>query len=219
MLHESIFSTSAANDNDSTLPTRQTDRDVRGSGGYSHILIPTNFDPRERSAIRLGLEMAAVHRAKVTVLHVLPGSARSPSVHWLDAIDNLYDALSRSKRRPGENNNLDAIERTRQEIFSFLTREVHRDLACDKKLTVECRIGDVANEIARYVDDNAVDLVVLCCDLSQERPRSLSQRVRSVLQTIQRQVVLVRPAGDRLDGGESTHSRPASQDWLGQAGS
>jgi hypothetical protein len=54
----------------------------------------------------------------------------------------------------------------------------------------ECRIGDIEREILRFADEAGVDLVILCCEMSA----GMSRRVLRVMQSTQKQVVLVRPS-------------------------
>ena len=39
---------------------------------FTHVLVPTDFSEPARQALRYALEEAALHHAKVTLLHVLP---------------------------------------------------------------------------------------------------------------------------------------------------
>lgn len=49
---------------------------------FKHLLVPTDFSEPANAAIHLASEEAALHRAKVTLLHVLPTDART-SVHYV----------------------------------------------------------------------------------------------------------------------------------------
>src|SRR5687767_14913350 len=62
---------------------------------YTHILVPTSLALTDRSALILGTEMAAMHRAPLTVLHVLPPNEYEHSMHWLDGINLLHQAARR----------------------------------------------------------------------------------------------------------------------------
>ena len=40
--------------------------------GFTHVLVPTDLSDPANHALRCAIEEATLHRAKVTVLHVLP---------------------------------------------------------------------------------------------------------------------------------------------------
>lgn len=49
---------------------------------FKHLLVPTDFSEPANAAMQLAREEAALHRAKVTLLHVLPTDAWT-SVHYI----------------------------------------------------------------------------------------------------------------------------------------
>src|SRR5262245_44491045 len=83
---------------------------------YRHILVPTSLDDADRSALMLGIEMAALHRASLSVLHVLPYDDYVNSINWLDAIDCLHRALDQRAKCAPSNGSLDAEERARLQV-------------------------------------------------------------------------------------------------------
>ncbi len=146
-----------------------------GNGSaVAHILVATRLHESEREAVMLALRMAAAQRARVTLLHVLVPFT-PPSVHWLDAIDNLHRALNEQPR-----DSEDAIQKGRSEIVTFLNCEIPREVREPVAIQIECRVGDVASEIAAFAEEQAVDLVFLCDRPPSWRPSflsSLSQRI------------------------------------------
>lgn len=52
---------------------------------FKHLLVPTDFSEPANGAIQLASEEAALHRAKVTLLHVLPTDART-GVHYVTGV-------------------------------------------------------------------------------------------------------------------------------------
>jgi len=125
------------------------------AGALVHILVPVRMDASERQAVSLALRMAAAHRARVTLLHVLR-RVEPPSAHWLDAIDNLHRALDGHSRDPGA-----AIRERESELRAFLEREIPVDARDAVDIHFECRVGGVATEIVRATRELAADLVVL----------------------------------------------------------
>lgn len=151
-----------------------SDRQRSPHSTIGHVLVATRLDPRDRDAVTFALTLAAGHRARVTLLHVAEPS-ESRSTHWLDGIDRLHHALS--NQRCAE---LPAVDSVRANLTSYLQREIPADLRDSLDIDVECRIGDVATEIATFVNSQNVDLVVLCNRPSAWRLSffpSLSQRI------------------------------------------
>lgn len=143
-------------------------------GMIGHVLVATRLDPRDRDAVMFALNLAAGHRARVTLLHVAE-PAESRSAHWLDGIDRLHHALS--NQRCAE---LSVVDNVRANLTSYLHREIPADLWDSLDIEVECRIGNVATEIANFANSQNVDLVVLCNRPSAWRLsffRSLSQEI------------------------------------------
>ncbi len=161
----------------------------------SHILVAVRLDAQESEAVTLALRMAASHRARVTLLHVIAPYA-PVSVHWLDAIDNLHRALSGQSRDDAA-----AMRQGQSSVVEFLDRKIPLALREPLDLRVECPIGDVAAEIAKFTDEQSVDLVFLCDRPSGWRPSiwpSLSQRI---VQLNSKPIVFARPQAKRTGNG------------------
>jgi len=137
----------------------------------AHFLVSLRLDESECDAVRLALRMAAVQRARVTLLYVV-APTEPTSMHWLDAIDRLHRALAEPPRH-----NISAVEQGRADLAAFLDRAIPRELRDSLAVQVECRVGDVATEIARFAESQSVDLVFLCDRPSGWRPSSLTQRI------------------------------------------
>jgi len=147
----------------------------------------------EREALRLALRMAAVYEAKLTLLHVVPPDDERRSVHWLDAIDDLYGALSRPNRYFSNPASNDPHLAARTDVSTFLASEAPAVLREAVSIAVECRTGDVASEIVRFADDARADLIVLCGEPPQWGLPLWPGLVRSVFHMTRKQIVLVRP--------------------------
>ena len=161
----------------------------------AHILVAVRIDQREREAVKLALRMAAAQRARVTLLHVV-APVELTSMHWLDAIDNLHRAVSRQSR-----DQLSEVDQGRSHLSDFLDREIPRELREPLDLQVECRVGDVATEIARFADEQSVDLVFLCDRPSGWRPSIWSSLSQRIVQLNSKPIVFARPQAKQNGNG------------------
>jgi nucleotide-binding universal stress UspA family protein len=127
------------------------------------VLVPTDFSEPANHALRYAAEEAAVHRAKVTLLHVLP---RHPaSVYYLVGAPDTgpgerFDAVVGSLLGAPSSSPPTFLRRDRDE--DALTRL--RDLiphAFRDTWDAEIAVGDPADTIVRVAQDHGVDLVVM----------------------------------------------------------
>ncbi len=160
-----------------------------------HVLVATRLDPRDRDAVTFALNLAAGHRARVTLLHVAE-PVESRSFHWLDGIDRLHHALSH--QRCAE---LSVVNNVRANLTSYLQREVPADLRDSLDIDVECRIGAVATEIANFVNSQNVDLVVLCDRLSMWRLPFFPSLSQQIVRQCSQPVVFAQQAPHRNKNG------------------
>jgi len=58
---------------------------------FKHILIPTDGSERSEHAIRYGMDLAKVHDARVTVIHVVP------DFHLMIAYEGAFDPATEEK--------------------------------------------------------------------------------------------------------------------------
>ena len=158
---------------------------------FRHILLPTSLAQGERPAILLALQLAASQQARITFLHVFTLPDNDNSLHWLDGIGRLYEALPRPKLV--HNSGRDAIEARRSHVKEHLKREVPEHIDESVDVRFECRVGDVAQEIARFATSSGADLVVLSSGLTGGWLPTLSARIRRILATTRKHVVVVRP--------------------------
>lgn len=160
---------------------------------YSHVLVPMTLDAtQDRAALPLAAEIALLHRAKLTFLHVLPGIISENSMHWLDAIDGLHLALEQANsNRPGERR-LSPTERVRREIKTLVDREGPAELLGGLQIEFECRVGEPADMIVKFAAEAGVDLIVMSSGPSRWWMSGLSGRVRRVLSLTQKQVIVAR---------------------------
>jgi nucleotide-binding universal stress UspA family protein len=198
-LHESTTSTHepphAGNGSPRTIVLEKPRLASPAENAIAHILVAVPLDKHEREAVLLALRMAAAQRARVTLLHVVAPSEPT-SMHWLDAIDNLHRAMAGQTRH-----STSAVEQGRSDLAAFLDREIPRELRDSLDLQVECRVGDVATEIARFTESQSVDLVFLCDRPSGWRPSILSSLSQRIVQLNSKPIVFARPQAKRNGNG------------------
>lgn len=107
---------------------------------FRHVLLPTDFSPRNRPAIEIGFGLAVENRARVTLLHVIERirSDGEPD----DELNQFYDRLER---------------RARLELDGVAQRFLDLECRVDQKV----RIGRRDGEIASYARDAEADLIVM----------------------------------------------------------
>lgn len=139
-----------------------------------HFLVATRLASSECESIEFAIRMANKLGAEVTFLHVIP-PIESESTNWLDAIEHLHRAVCGQPRTM-----VAAIERGRASIRDFLQNEIPESLRQGVVMHCECRVGDVATEVARFADEKKVALVFVCERPSGWHPllsMSVSQRI------------------------------------------
>ena len=167
-------------------------------GRYVHILVPTSLARTERPALLWGAQTAAAHDARLSVLHVLPPFDESGSIHWLDGLDNLHRALSGSGGPPRRGtatpqDRRAAVEAWRHRVREFVEGLVPAALRQGVDLRAELSVGEVADEIARFADDEGVDLMILSSDLRRGWLPILPARLRQILKLTRTPSAVVRP--------------------------
>jgi nucleotide-binding universal stress UspA family protein len=190
MLNGSAIRTRWLRSEPATHPRRQRQGDVSGD---LHVLVPISLSDDGAAALRLATQMAASGQGTLTLLYVCPPSDDRNPVHWLDAIDRLHEALDGAMGEavaPSEGN---PVLAARSAAWAIYLEAVPEALRLAVNIRVACRIGDFADQVARYADDSDADLVVIPCRPSRWWLPILPAQVRRVLQLTQKQVVLVRP--------------------------
>lgn len=157
---------------------------------YSHILVPVSLMAQDRAALLLAVEMAAVHGAKLTILHVIPSLDSDPSLHWLDAIGSLHVALNRGSDPLSRDRIAATAERVRSRVRKFIEGTVPESMSEGVNLNIECRSGELAETIARFADVASVDLLILSSGLSRWWLPLLPAYVRRVLKLTRKPVIL-----------------------------
>jgi nucleotide-binding universal stress UspA family protein len=105
---------------------------------FRRILVPVDFTPRSRRAARVAARMAASAKAETTLLHVIERiEADAPG-----SLAGFYRKLERNARA-----------KLAELVEDFTTRGLP---ACGEVL-----YGSRVNEILRFSQENAIDLIVM----------------------------------------------------------
>ena len=158
---------------------------------YAHILVPIDSAGEDLSALKLGAEFAAVHRARLTLLQVLPEVERGTSVHWLNAIDRLYEGL--------DANGLDAKFQAREardkaqvRVTELFDQSVSAYLRDTVDVHVEIRTGDIADAAVAFSEQADVDLIILADARSRRWWPLWPTPIRKILRVARPEVILMR---------------------------
>ena len=115
------------------------------AGRITHILVPTDFAPASDAALACGRNLAETYGARLSMLHVLTNPEATgvwtPEV-YVPASLEARERLAREARDRVESL-LTAEERTRTDV------------------TIQIRIGSVAEDILDFAREHQVDLIVM----------------------------------------------------------
>jgi universal stress protein A len=128
---------------------------------FTHLLVPTDFSEPAKDALRYAIEVARLHDAKVTLLHVLPSDTRTevlyvagePATGASEGFDPVVD-------RSALLSEPEVIRRDPSE--EALTRL--RDLAANVfpgPWEAEVALGHPADTIVRVARERRTDLIVM----------------------------------------------------------
>jgi len=106
---------------------------------FQHLLVPLDFSIKNQVALDIAFDLAEVHSAQVTLLHV---------IERFDA--TVEDAETEA-----------FYDRLRQRADAELERRVQRFHDVGLQADYKLRLGSRATEIVRYATEHAVDLVIL----------------------------------------------------------
>lgn len=173
---------------ETSLPTPAAKSRLLSSAQCRHILVPLRLHEDDGPLLIMALQMAAAYHASVTFLHVRPRPVERHPYHWLNAIEALHEALDRGH---GNRSTVVAlVEETRQSLRSFVDRRAPAYLLQSVQVEVECRLGDVAEEIVRFAGGQDVDLVMLQCRRKRWGLPIWSEVVRRVFRCTGKGVVI-----------------------------
>ena len=132
---------------------------------FKHLLVPTDFSGPANSALRYAIEEAALHRAKVTLLHVLPTDTRT-DVHYVTGApvagsQGNFDPVAGG--RVGGTPLLSQPEVVRRDRSEEALTQL-RDLVANAfqgPWEVEVAMGHPAETIVRVAQERGTDLIVM----------------------------------------------------------
>jgi nucleotide-binding universal stress UspA family protein len=105
---------------------------------FRRILVPVDFTPRSRHAVRTAVRLASSSKASTTLLHVIEridaGAPRS--------LAGFYQKLEKSARR---------------KMADFASEFTRKGLEARAEVLYGNRVG----EILRFAEENAIDLIVM----------------------------------------------------------
>lgn len=105
---------------------------------FQHLLLPLDLTNRHGRAIEMAIDLARHHNGRVTLLHVIESIAG-----WADEeVDEFYKRIEKSAQE-----HLDRYGATLDE----------RGIPWHARVIT----GNRVEEIAKYAEDNAVDLIIL----------------------------------------------------------
>jgi nucleotide-binding universal stress UspA family protein len=113
---------------------------------FKNILIPTDGSEQSQRAVRTGVDLAKLHQARVTGIHVIP------DYHLLIAYEGAFDPVTEER--------IEEEAKTRAESYLAHIRQVAQDagVACD---TV-CETSDHPYDaILKTADAKGCDLILM----------------------------------------------------------
>jgi nucleotide-binding universal stress UspA family protein len=113
---------------------------------FKNILVPTDGSERSQSAVRKAVELAKLHEARITGVHVIP------DYHLLIAYEGAFDPVTEER--------IEEEAKTRAETYLAFVRKTAQDagVACD---TV-CETSDHPHDaILKTATSHKCDLIVM----------------------------------------------------------
>ena len=132
---------------------------------FKHLLVPIDFSEPANNALRYAIDEAVLHRAKVTLLHVLPADTQT-DVHYvtgapLPGPEGGFDLLAGG--RVGGSAPVAPPEIVRRDRSAEAQTQL-RDLVANAfkgPWEVEVAMGHPADAIVRVAQERGADLIVM----------------------------------------------------------
>ena len=133
--------------------------------GFSHVLVPTDLSDPASHALRCAVEEAALHRAKLTVLHVLPENAGTEVYYVSDgpgggAIGEPVDPSGGGPLRGFAPSMPTVVRHDPGEVARTQMQDLLRG-QFQGPWEVEVATGHPADAIVRVARERGVDLIVM----------------------------------------------------------
>jgi nucleotide-binding universal stress UspA family protein len=127
---------------------------------FTHVLVPTDFSDPAHHALGFAFEEATLHRAKVTLLHVVSPSAETEVYYVTGAPTAGVDPVAGARLGMHPTTNPTVVRRDQSDEALTQLRDLvphaFRD-ACD----VELATGHPADAIVRIAQERGADLIVM----------------------------------------------------------
>ena len=132
---------------------------------FTHLLVPTDFSEPANGALRYAIEEAVLHKARLTLLHVLSADTRT-DVHYvtgapLSGPEGGFDVLAGG--RVGGSAPVSPPEIVRRDLSAEAQTQL-RDLVANAfqgPWDVEVALGHPADAIVRVAQERGADLIVM----------------------------------------------------------
>ncbi len=132
---------------------------------FKHLLVPIDFSEPANNALRYAIDEAVPHRAKVTLLHVLPADTQT-DVHYVTGApvpgpEGSFDVIAGG--RVGGSAPVAQPEIVRRDRGAEAQTQL-RDLIANAfkgPWEVEVAMGHPADTIVRVAQERAADLIVM----------------------------------------------------------
>ena len=111
---------------------------------YFHkILIPTDLSEFSLAAVEYAASLGLIYTSKLYMLHVVADAPALLSLHTAEVNPETY--------------NLRVASDSKKELETFVAKNVGRDI----KVIPVVRLGNPADEIKRFAEEEGIDLIVL----------------------------------------------------------
>jgi len=129
----------------------------------THVLVPTDFSETASHALRLAIEEAKLHGAKITLLHVVAPRALT-GVYYVNTVPGPADAFDPAvSGRVGAPGPLEPATVVRHDPGDVALMQLH-DLIpypCRDSWGAEVAVGSPAETIVRVAEEQTADLIVM----------------------------------------------------------
>ena len=156
---------------------------------YRHILVSTRLNIANRAALLLGFELASLHQSTLTLLHVLPRPKRHRIAHGLDAICLLHDAAEELRGTSAGGTFSETPQLRLRKFVEDMVPKGQLDAVCWRG---ECRPGDEAESVVSYVNESAVELVILSAKPFRWWLPIVPFAVRTIERRVRANVIVIR---------------------------
>ena len=134
--------------------------------GFTHVLVPTDLSDPANHALRCAIEEATLHRARLTVLHVLTGDTGTEVYYVTDepalgASQGAVDPSGGGPLRTFPTPRPTVVRHDPGEVARTQLQDLVRTSAFAGAWEVEVTSGHPADAIVRMAQERGADLIVM----------------------------------------------------------